>query len=92
MRMVNPVVVNAYLARYTREQIEAALDKALANHASGVVVTSLNFEGASSSGVLTGNTENLIETFTACLAAKDANETTVAARQAFVPVVFPPGS
>lgn len=89
----NPHVVAAYLRRYTESQLEAALDKALANHANGVVVTSLSFDGGSSGGVLTGNTETLIETLMACLEAIDADsENPVAApRQAFVPVAFPAG-
>jgi hypothetical protein len=87
--MVNPTIVNAYLARYSRAQIEAALDKALANHANGVMVTSLSFEGGSSSGQMTGNTENLIETFTECLRVLDSGETTAPERQAFIPAVFP---
>jgi hypothetical protein len=91
--MVNEIVVKAYLRRYTKAQIEAALDAALANHASGVVVTSLSFEGGASSGALTGDTETLIETLTACLEAIDEDEDNpvAKARQAFVPVVFPAG-
>jgi hypothetical protein len=89
--MVNPVIVNAYLTRYSRAQIEAALDKALANHASGVMVTSLSFEGGASSGQLTGTTEMLVETFSECLRLLDAGETAAPARQAFVPAVFPCG-
>lgn len=89
--MVNTIVVNAYLARYSRGQIEAALDKALANHATGVTVTSLSFEGGASAGEVTGRTENLIETFAECLRVLDAGGESVAPRQAFVPAVFPAG-
>jgi hypothetical protein len=91
--MVNPTIISAYLRRYSKVQLEAALDKALANHAAGVVVTSLSFEGGSSAGELSGNTESLIETLMACLTALDADEESpvVEARQAFVPVVFPAG-
>lgn len=89
--MASPIIVNAYLARYTRSQIETALDKALANHAAGVVVTSLSFDGGGSAGELAGSTEALIETFSECLRALDAGESSVAARQAFVPVAFAAG-
>ncbi len=89
--MANPTIVNAYLARYSRAQIEAALDKALANHAAGVVVTSLSYEGGGSSGQVTGQTEELIEIFTECLQLLDDDKTTAEPRQAFIPVMFPAG-
>lgn len=89
----NPNVVAAYLRRYTQTQIEAALDKALANHAAGVVVTSLSFDGGSSGGEISGNTDTLIETLMECLNVLDPDDTLPAApaRQAFVPAVFPAG-
>lgn len=89
--MVNPVVVNAYLARYSQPQIEAALDKALKNHEGGVMVTSLSFEGGSSSGAITGKTEELIALFSECLQALRNGVSEIPGRQAFVPVIFPAG-
>ena len=89
--MVNHIIINAYLARYTQAQIETALDKALANHASGVMVTSLSFEGGASSGEVTGRTADLIETFSECLRLIAAGESAASPRQAFVPAVFPAG-
>lgn len=86
--MANPVIVNAYLARYTQQQIETALDKALKNFESGVVVTSLSFEGGASSGAVTGKTEEIIETLTACLQCLADGQSSVPERQAFVPVAF----
>lgn len=60
--MVNQSVINAYKSRYTQAQLETALDAALADHASGIVVTQVTFEGGGSSGrPITGDPSYLIE-------------------------------
>lgn len=60
--VVNQSVVRAYLQRYTRAQIETALDSALADHASGVAVTNVTFEGGGASGQrISGDPGYLIE-------------------------------
>lgn len=86
--MASQTVINAYLRRYSQAQIEAALDKALANLASGVVVTSMNFEGGGASGQIAGSTEALIEILEECLAVLDADGDAAKPRQMFVPVDF----
>jgi len=64
---VNAAVAKAYASRYTRSQIEAALDAALADHAANVVLTSVNMASHGSSGQINGRTEDVIETLTAAL-------------------------
>lgn len=76
--MIKPAVIRAYLTRYTRAQIEAALDQALSDHASGVRLTSISFEGGASSGQMTATPEAIIELMTECLDALNAGRTTPA--------------
>lgn len=65
---VNQTVVRAYLTRYTRTQIETALDSALADHASGIAVTNVTFEGGGASGQrITGDPGYLIEILQSCI-------------------------
>jgi len=69
----NSSVIKSYLRLYTREQIDAALRKALDDFASGVKFTSHSWDGTSSTAVLTGKPEDLINTLESCLAALDAD-------------------
>lgn len=71
--VIKPVVIRAYLRRYSRKQIETALDQALKDHAAGVRITSLSFEGGSSSGTMTATPEHIIELMTECLELLDAD-------------------
>lgn len=90
MSAQNHVIINAYVARYSKAQLESFLDQALENYANGVIVTDLSFEGGSTSGQLTGNTQTLIEIFAQCLALKEEGAT-AQPRQAFIPAAFPAG-
>jgi hypothetical protein len=67
----NSNVIKAYLRLYTRDQIEAALRAALADHAAGVKVTNHSWDGTSTGAQLIGNTDHLIETLDGCLQALD---------------------
>lgn len=72
---VNQTVVRAYLQRYTRTQIETALDSALADHASGVAVTNVTFEGGGASGQrISGDPGYLVEHLQAALDQLDDPE------------------
>lgn len=65
---VNQTVIRAYVQRYTRAQIETALDSALADHAAGVAVTNVTFEGGGASGQrISGDPGYLIEHLQAAL-------------------------
>lgn len=65
---VNAEVAKSYAARYTRTQLEAALDAALADHAANVTMTSVNMASHGSSGQINGRTEDVIATLNAALA------------------------
>lgn len=78
---MKPAVIRAYIARYTRAQLEAALDQALKDHASGVRITSLSFEGGSSGGQMTATPEAIIELMTECLETIKAGRTSPAPQQ-----------
>jgi hypothetical protein len=77
MPNVSPTLVRAYLRRYTRAQIEQALDAALADHASGVRITSTSFGSGTTAGTISGSTEAIIEILEAALAALDAGLTDI---------------
>jgi len=68
---VSPTIIRAYLRRYTRTQLETALDQALADHASGVRLTTTSFASGSASGQIVGKPEELIEILEAALQALD---------------------
>ena len=73
---------------YTRDQIEAALKKALDDFASGVKFTSHSWDGTSTTAVLTGRPEDLIDMLNACLDALDAGTTAPPPRSIFVAADF----
>lgn len=59
---VSPTVIAAYKRRYTKTQLETALDQALEDRASGVAITQVNFQDGGGSGqVLRGDPNELIE-------------------------------
>lgn len=70
--MANQDVVDAYALLYTKEQLEAALKKALAARAGGVTIVSINFEGGGHQGVISGNPEQIISELLAALDIKNA--------------------
>lgn len=70
--MANQDVVDAYALLYTREQLEAALKKALAARAGGVTVVSINFEGGGHQGVISGAPEQIISELLSALEIKTA--------------------
>lgn len=59
--------VEAYCLRYSKEQIETALDRALNDRASGVTITEVSYEGGSTRGVISGEPSYLIAVLNACL-------------------------
>ena len=72
---VSRSVVDAYKRRFTRAQIEAALDQALADRASGVLVTQVNFQDGGGSGQMIGGDPNeVIEILETVLKVLDAGE------------------
>jgi hypothetical protein len=69
---VSETVIAAYRRLYTRAQLEAALAKALADRASGVLVTQVSFQDGGGSGVpISGNPNELIETLEVALQQLD---------------------
>lgn len=69
---VSTTVIAAYCRRYTRAQIESALDAALADRASGVQVTNISFsEGGGSGQVINGDPNEVIEILEMCLRRLD---------------------
>lgn len=75
--MVNQSVVAAYKSRYTLAQLQTALDAALADHASGVQVTQVTYEGGGASGQrISGDPGYLIEHLQAAIEQlEDADNT-----------------
>jgi len=63
--------VESYLRLYNREQIEEALSVALGNHASGVTVTTVSYEGRNTTGQINGSTDVLIAILNTCLKLLD---------------------
>ena len=76
MADVDPMIVAAYRRRYSTEEMEAALDQALSDHASGVTITSVSFEGGGSSGQINGKPEVLISILETALQAEAGDDTT----------------
>lgn len=72
--MAQEDIIAAYLRRYNRAQIEAALDQALADLASGVTITNVSYEGGSTSGQITGDPQFLITVLNACLDSLDGKD------------------
>jgi len=70
--MANQDVVDAYALLYTKEQLEAALKKALDARGRGVTVVSIQFEGGGHQGVLSGNPEQIISELLSALEIKSA--------------------
>ncbi|MFT3992152.1 MAG: hypothetical protein QM680_12155 [Luteolibacter sp.] len=65
---VSQIVVDAYVLRYSKAQMEAALDQALADRAAGVQVTQINFESGGGAGQMIGGDPNeVIEILTLAL-------------------------
>lgn len=81
--MARPGIVDAYVRRYTRAQIETALDRALADYAAGTKITSSSFEGGGTSATIAGKVEDVIELLQDCLVILD-NNGAKPARQLFV--------
>lgn len=53
-------IVDAYIRLYTRAQMESALRQALEDYATGKTITSISFEGSSTSAALRGAPERII--------------------------------
>ena len=64
--------VEAYLRLYSQEQIEQALAVALNNHASGVTITTVSYEGQNTTGQINGSTDQIISVLNACMKRLDA--------------------
>ena len=73
----SPQVAKAYASRYTRAQLDAALDAALADHASGVTMTAVNMGAHGSSGQINGRPEDVIETLLAAIEYKAGTRTSL---------------
>lgn len=59
---VSQLIIDAYCRRYSQSQLEAALDQALADYASGVKITQVNFqEGGGTGQMIQGDPGQLIE-------------------------------
>ena len=72
---VSRSVIEAYKRRYSKAQVETALDQALADRASGVAVTQVNFQDGGGSGQAIGGDPNeVIEILEAVLKLYDAGE------------------
>jgi hypothetical protein len=84
----NSSVIKSYIRLYTRNQIEAALKKALDDFATGAKFTSHSWDGTSTTATLTGRPEDLIDILNACLEAIDAEQTTAPPRSIFVGADF----
>lgn len=70
---VSSIVISAYARRFSREQIETALDIALADRASGVLVTQASFQDGSGSGqIISGDPNEVIEILELVLRQLDA--------------------
>lgn len=69
---VSETVISAYLRLYTRAEIEQALAVALADRASGVLMTQVNFESGGGSGqAIAGDPNEVIEILEICLQRLD---------------------
>jgi hypothetical protein len=69
---VSRTVISAYLRLYTPEQLETALAAALADRASGVLVTNISFaEGGGSGQAIQGDPNEIIEILELCLQRLD---------------------
>jgi hypothetical protein len=88
--VANPSVIRAYLRTYSESQLEEILQQALRDHAAGVRITSVSFEGGSSSGTMTGTPHQLIEDMMACLDALTAGQTSPIPRPLGTLVQFNP--
>jgi hypothetical protein len=64
--------VKSYLRLYSRADIETALKSALADQASGVTITGVSGDGGSTTGMINGNTDQIISILNACLERLDA--------------------
>lgn len=82
--MRNSKIIAAYLRLYTEAQIRAALASALADHASGVTVTTQSIDGASTAAATSTSVVDRIETLEACLSAIENNRTSAPTRSAMV--------
>lgn len=72
---VSETVISAYLRLYSEAQLEEALGIALADRASGVVTTQVNFETGGGSGqVISGDPNEIIEILELCLQRLDGAE------------------
>ena len=70
---VSPIVISAYQRRFTRAQLEAALDQALNDLASGVRLTQVNFQDGGGSGqVIEGDPTELVEILELALRAVES--------------------
>lgn len=72
----NQSVVDAYVRIYSEEQITTALTQALADHAAGVQITQVSFEGGNASGrPISGDPSYLVEILETAL--KQIDDTTL---------------
>lgn len=69
-------VISAYLRIYSQEQLTTALTQALADRASGVQVTQVNFQDGGGAGqVIAGDPNEVIEILELCLQRLDNPDT-----------------
>jgi len=76
MSDVSPVLISALTRRYTREQIETALDNALSDHLAGVTITSTSFGDGQASGQINGKPLEVIALCEAALQTLDGDRDT----------------